>query len=165
MTGFSVIDPQVLHGTFPEPPQPEIRRDNILDTLDRIFEAGTHVVSVEGIEGIGKTTLLAQFALRHLQHCLVLFIRPTSRLAYAPEYLSEILSMQLHRILEKKHALPERVEASFLATRIPVLQRRALREKQYYYFIIDGLADIPHTKDIPSRLTWCWRRLYHRLRA
>jgi ATP/maltotriose-dependent transcriptional regulator MalT len=53
------FDPLVAYGNFPEPPDRLIERDNVLDTLERTFEAGSQLVTVEGPEGIGKSTLLA----------------------------------------------------------------------------------------------------------
>ena len=49
----------VCHG-FPEVSD-QVERENILDAIDTVFEGNTSTVIVEGEEGIGKTSLLAQF--------------------------------------------------------------------------------------------------------
>ncbi len=68
----------------------------MLDTVDRMFTSGVEVVCVEGDDGIGKTTLLLQAALRHSRSCACLFIRPASRLAYDLSSLRFDLCNQLH---------------------------------------------------------------------
>lgn len=138
-----VLDLTVVCRSFPESPTPEIHREHLLDTIDKIFEGDTHLIVVEGAEGLGKTTLLAKYAKRHPHQALSLFIKPTSRLAYAPEYLKEDLSAQIFLALNKKNLDSEAIDESFLRTQLPLLQRRAQRNREIYYFIIDGLADIP----------------------
>ncbi len=51
--------------SFPALPKPMIPRDNILDTLERVFQSDIDLLLIGGEEGIGRTTLLAQFAQRH----------------------------------------------------------------------------------------------------
>lgn len=129
--------------SFPESPNLEIRREHLLDTIDKIFEGGTHLIVIEGVEGIGKTTLLAQYAKRYPHHALSLFIKPSSRLAYAPEYLKLDLSEQIHWILYKEVFDSKLADESFLHTQLPILQKRAQKNLKPFYFIIDGLHDIP----------------------
>jgi hypothetical protein len=142
MTPPANFDPLVAYGNLPEAPDRLIERDNVLDTLDRTFETGSQLVAVEGPEGIGKSTLLAQFAIRHVTHAVCLFITPTSRFAYAPEYLRDLVLEQIHRLLERPEPLPETIDESLLFSRMSLLHRKALRDNQYYYFVIDGLDDI-----------------------
>jgi ABC-type taurine transport system ATPase subunit len=61
MSEARVLDLTSICRCFPDSPSPEVCRDNLLDTIGKIFE-NIDVVVVEGEEGIGKTTLLAQFA-------------------------------------------------------------------------------------------------------
>ncbi len=51
--------------SFPESPKLEVPRTNVIDTIEDIFKNDVQVVVVEGEDGIGKTTLLSQFARRH----------------------------------------------------------------------------------------------------
>src|SRR5438876_10789567 len=102
MNKAEVMDLTVACRSFPEAPDSEVRRENLLDTIDTIFGGETRLIVVEGLEGIGKTILLSQFAKRHPHHVLSLFIRPSSRLAYAPEYLKLVLSEQLHWALQQE---------------------------------------------------------------
>lgn len=143
MTEAEVMDLTTVCRSFPDLPRDPIHRENLLDTIDKIFEGDTRLLVIEGSEGVGKTTLLAQFAKRHPNHSLSLFIKPTSRLAYSPEYLRLILSEQLHWALDHELLSTDSADDSFLHTKLPVLQRRALRNRYTYYFIVDGLTDIP----------------------
>ena len=74
MSEVEVMDLTVVCRSFPVSPHPEIHREHFLDTIDKIFEGDTILVVVEGVDGIGKTTLLAQYAKRHPNHALSLFI-------------------------------------------------------------------------------------------
>src|SRR2546422_793000 len=82
-----LVDLPTVSRTFPKLPDTAVGRQNILDALDTILAGETHAVFIEGVEGIGKTILLAQYALRYSESAVSLFIRPASRLAYATEYL------------------------------------------------------------------------------
>ena len=79
-----VTDLPLVCQSVPGLPVPLIPRDNILDTIERMFEGEIELVAIEGGEGFGKTTILAQFARRHLDHTFSVFIRPVSRLGYDP---------------------------------------------------------------------------------
>jgi hypothetical protein len=143
MNNVEIVNSTVICRNFPEAPHSETHREHLLDTIDKIFELGTQLLIVEGLEGIGKTTLLAQYAKRHADHSLSLFIRPSSRLAYAPEYLKTVLSEQIHWVLNKEALTSETIDESFLATQLGILQRRAIKARETYYFIIDGLHELP----------------------
>ncbi len=139
-----VMDLTVACQSFPVLPEPQIRREHLLDTIDGIFAGGADVVVLEGPEGIGKTTLQAQFAGRHPHHAFSLFISPTSRWAYDPETLRRDLGNQFQWAL-RREPLPERtiVDDSFLRRGLNTLQGRARRDGAYYYFLVDGLEDLP----------------------
>ena len=151
MSDVEIVDLTTICLNFPETPKPEILREHLLQTIDTIFEDDTYTVIVEGEEGIGKTTFLAQYAKRHPDNAFSLFIRPTNRLAYDPDYLRRELAEQLHwAIHDEPLKKDEVINESFLKTQIPLLQRHAQRTKQKYYFVVDGLDDIPN-EDAPIR--------------
>ena len=118
----------------------------MLDTLDRMFTTGVEAIFVEGDNGIGKTTLLLQAALRHSGSCACVFIRPVSRLAYDPSGLRFDLCNQLHWHIHSV-TLPIEVEPddSLLRQKLLEFSRRMSQSRRAFYFIVDGLEDIPET--------------------
>jgi hypothetical protein len=144
MARTEVMDLTRVCQSFPEMPKPEIQRENFLDTIDTIFQGGTELVVVEGTEGIGKTTLLAQFAIRHPNHTLSLFIRPTSRWAYDPDILRYDLCNQIQWILcQEELASIEDATDVFLRNGWAKLRKLTMYRKDTFYFVVDGLDDIP----------------------
>jgi ATP/maltotriose-dependent transcriptional regulator MalT len=75
-TKGEVMDLTTVCHSFPRLPERMISRDNIIDVLERMFDGGIELVSVEGEDGLGKTTLLAQFAKCHPHNTFSVFIRP-----------------------------------------------------------------------------------------
>lgn len=151
MAKLEVMDLTVACQSFPELPKPEIRRENFLDTIDTIFESNTQLVVIEGAEGIGKTTLLAQFARRHPDRALSLFIKPTSRWGYDPEILRFDLCNQLNWILCQEELSPtEDIGDGFLRTGLLGLRKRARHLRSMFYFVVDGLDEIPE-QDVSIR--------------
>jgi len=153
MARSQVVDPTVICQSFPETPRPEIARDNILSTIETIFQSDIELVAVEGQQGIGKTTLLAQFARRHPDHTLSLFVRPTSRWACDPGILRLDLCNQLQWVLHQEELQePERADDSFLGAKLFELGKRARYEQCTFYFVLDGLEEIledaSHARDL-----------------
>jgi len=137
------INLPIICRNFPKSPDSEVYRENLLDTIDRIFKSDSDLLIIEGNEGIGKTTLLAQFTKRHADSALSLFIKPVSRLSYSPEYLREVLCEQINCIFPKNQIDPNLVNDLLLQNQLPKLQKIALRYKKVFYFVIDGLYDLP----------------------
>jgi len=61
MKQAEVMDLTKIAQSIPSTPEPEINRDNILETVDTLFNSGTQIIIIEGEDGIGKTNLLSQF--------------------------------------------------------------------------------------------------------
>lgn len=131
--------------TLPSLGKPSIKRENMVMTLIEMLETEAEVVIVEGQDGIGKTTLLAQFFQEKPDHTFGLFIRPSSRWAYDSGMLTKDLSDQIGWALSKEdYRANKNLEAGqLLRTRIFDLHKQANYERTTYYFIIDGLNEIP----------------------
>ncbi len=128
---------------FPLLAHPQIVRDNVLDAIESIFEGHVQIIIVEGREGIGKTTLAAQFATRHLHDAVSLFITPSSRWAYDPDIVRFDLCNQLAWMLNGTElSAIEDANDGFLRRAWLQLQRRA--RKSPVFFVVDGLNDIPN---------------------
>ncbi|MEZ5326986.1 MAG: ATP-binding protein [Verrucomicrobiales bacterium] len=133
-----------VSSTFPTLPDPLIERANLIQTLHDML-ADTEVVAIDGPEGIGKTTLLAEFAKGHPNTAFSLFVSGASSYSYDCTMLSSDLSTQIGWALKKENFRNEETEeaSQLLHSRILALQRQANFEKKIYYFIIDGLHEIP----------------------
>jgi len=128
---------------FPKSLTLEIYRENILDTIDSIFQGGTDLLIIEGMEGIGKTTILAQYAKRHSDSTFSLFIKPVNRLSYSPEYLREILYEQINYIFPVNQIESNAKNDLLLRNMLAKIQKIALNNNKVFYFVIDGLHDLP----------------------
>jgi len=144
MANAKIMDLTVACQSFPDLPAPEIHRENLLRAIETIFAGNNEIVIIEGADGIGKTTLLTQFVRRYPQHALALFIRDTSRWTSAPELLLRDLSNQLRWVLEHQElGAVEHVDETALNLDLYELRRRARRKGEIYYFVVDGLDEVP----------------------
>ena len=151
----AVCDVIDICSTFPARPSPEISRGNLLDTIDRIFKGDIELVSIEGDEGYGKTSLLAQFAKRHPEECFCVFIKPVTRFSYDPSLIRSDLCNQLHWLLHGTQLLLENTpEDADVRQYFGEIQRKSKRTGKTYYVVIDGLTDIPD-KDVDYRRLIC----------
>ena len=130
--------------TFPEYPHNEVLRENLLETFERMFAGDKHVVAVDGPEGIGKTTLLAQFSRINTPFVLCHFVRADNRLTYDPVYFKTDLCNQIYSQLEMPSWQVEQEPAdTYLRGRFSDLHRSAKAHGKFLYLIIDGLTDVP----------------------
>ena len=137
-----VMDLTLVCHSFPRLPELLIPRDNLLDTIERMFGGEIELVMIEGSEGLGKTTLLAQFARRHPDHTFSVFIKAASRFGYDPTTVRYDLCCQLLWALRPDESCePEEVDDGYLRKLLLELRKHARREA--FYFVLDGLADIP----------------------
>lgn len=142
-----LMDTSKVSATFPQLGVPNVKRDNMIQTIIGLLQTDSEVVIVEGSDGIGKTTLLAQIINDYPDNTIGLFIRNSSRWAYDSMMLTHDLCDQIGWIL-KKEAYRSRHDNEgdadhLLQSRLTDLQRQANRTSTTYYFVVDGLCDIP----------------------
>lgn len=142
MREAELIDITTICQNFPERPESEIIRENIIDTIDRVFNS-FKIVIIEGLEGSGKSTLLSQFTRKHISNTFSLFIKTTHRYLYDPEYIRMVLGEQIHWMLTKEILRDQEIDENYLKTQILKLQRIARSKRETFYFVIDGLCDVP----------------------
>lgn len=137
------VDTTTVSNSFPVMPAQQVIRNNILSALDEMFASGLQVLTVEGVEEVGKTTLLAQFAKRHAQYSVNVFVKSTSLLAYDPQLLLRDICNQIHFILHGDE-LPDdaEVDESVYRDLIFALQRLSRRRNIDIFFVVDGLEEI-----------------------
>lgn len=140
MRAIEVMDLTTVCQDFPQMPEPEISRENHLQTIESIFQGGIKIIFIEGEEGIGKTTLLGRFALHHPKHTFSLFIRPGERWSSDPAMLKLNFCNQLEWALYERELQGDgNIDDGFLRSRIFQLTKRARRER--FFFVIDGLFE------------------------
>jgi hypothetical protein len=145
IAGTQVVDLTSICSTFPEKPDCEIQRENMISTLLGQLKKNTEIIVVEGEEGVGKTTLLAQFARAHGSQTFSAFVTDSSRYAWDPVMLAQNLLEQIRFALGN---VPVRKQTesdihSLLHESVGELQKKANWEKKAYYFLIDGLDEVP----------------------
>jgi hypothetical protein len=139
-----IMDLTKISQNFPEYKNDEIERENFLNTITTAYEGDNNVIVLETKEGIGKTTLLAQFVRRNPTTAISLFTRPSSAYAYDPGVIRLDLCNQIHWILFQTEVKnPEVVDSAYMNNRLFELHRRAKRRRETIYFVIDGLDEIP----------------------
>jgi hypothetical protein len=140
-----VMDLTRICSTFPETPEPEVSRENLITLLEGLLKSNKEIIVVEGEEGIGKTTLLAQFACAHPQEAICAFLSDSSQYASDPVIvagnLHEQIQFALGNVKFKKRTTSD--TQGLLRASIVELQRKASEERKNYFFIIDGLDELP----------------------
>lgn len=142
--GRLASDVTLIAANFPDPPPREMVRENILSTIDDVFNEGIQVLSLEGAEEIGKTTLLAQFAKRHPTNTISIFIKPSTWFAYDPQLVLRDLCNQIHFILNGAEIPNEQqTDEAFYRQLLFGLFRLARQKCVDFYFVVDGFEDTP----------------------
>ncbi len=141
---LEIMDTTKICTTFPQLGESNIQRENMILTIENML-INDEIVIVEGMDGIGKTTLLAQYARTFPEQTFSLFMRSNSRWAYDSQMLTRDLCDQIGWVLYKEDYLKEtEIEVTqLLKKRVHELQRKANMEKRTYYFVVDGLQEIP----------------------
>ncbi|MGC2742065.1 MAG: ATP-binding protein, partial [Candidatus Angelobacter sp.] len=144
MTTPQVLTAATICTSFPEMPQPTIARENLLVALETMLNGDLQMIILEGEEGVGKTTLLAQFARRNSEHTVSVFIRPTSWYTSDPEILTSDLINQMNWIVSSKE-IPSReaMGTALLRRSVYELMRFSGRTSKKIVFVVDGLTAIP----------------------
>lgn len=136
------LDLTTLSTTFPDLPEPQIPRDNLIGLLHDRFGPERKVIIVQGPVGAGKSTLLAQFARTFPDRCFTFFVGTTLPTSH-PRYFLLDLCEQVAKVLRQNTERIDQLDTDGLKQLFVHLYRRAAREarisKVPYYFIIDGL--------------------------
>lgn len=144
---FEVIDLHSFCSSFPQKTKNEIKRSNIINTIESYFSNDNNIIIIEGQEGIGKTNLLAQFSVKHCDTSVSLFIKPSSSYGYDQQLLKLDLCDQLVFFNEQTTNNFDHLNTdidAFLKIQIYKAQKKTSRSKKTLYFVIDGLDDIPN---------------------
>lgn len=139
-----IMDMTTACQSFPNLCENYIDRSNMLDTIDSILQGNADIVIVEGEAGIGKSTLLSEFSKRHPMNSISFFINPSSKYGYDPELVKFDICNQINWLLTRIELnSSDNIDDGFFRTQLIELQRRARRNNEIFYFVIDGIYEIP----------------------
>ncbi len=139
----AIVDLPFLSANFPLPsPAGEVLRENIVNTLTNLASQSVHAAAIEGVEGIGKTTILSQFVRRHNTVAISIFVTAANRLSYDPELIRADINVQVHWILTDEVLDRSRSDPALLKSYYADLQRVAKQRKGNFYFVIDGVEEL-----------------------
>jgi len=106
------------------------------------FDAGASAVVLDGQEGIGKTTLLAQYAKERADRCISLFVRPAHRWSNDPGSVLDDLAAQASLLLDRDiTALPAEQPISRVQRTLNSLGRKLASRGNTCLLVVDGLFD------------------------
>jgi hypothetical protein len=124
---------------FPILDAQQIERPHFLETIAGLLDA-TPVVFLEGEEGDGATTTLAQFCQRYPEQTFSLFIKPSSRFAYSLDYLRLALTEQFHWYVHGTSFDKATVDQSEYISLVYKVRKK--KKNATLYIVVDGLHQI-----------------------
>lgn len=127
----------------PDLPDPLIDRPHLVETIEAALQSSS-VLFIQGDDGDGVTTLLTQFAERHRDSAVCLFVKPAGRMSYSIDYLRRLLAEQYHWHLKREPLGADLVGGDVLDTLLLKLRVQAKAKKRTIYFVVDGVHQIPN---------------------
>jgi hypothetical protein len=125
---------------FPELGSDQVLRPHFLETIVDILSS-TSIVFLEGEEGDGATTTLAQFCVKYPDQTFSLFIKPVSRFSYNCDYLRLALAEQFHWYVTG--AVYEKESISEAEYTNLIYKVRKKKKNLTLYVVVDGIHQIP----------------------
>lgn len=133
--------------TLPELPKPHVPRDNLVKWLCDRFTKERKSILVQGPSGSGKTVLLSQFVYAFPDRCFSYFVGTDIYSSSSRWFLLEMCSQMNRNVGDSNQVVDDRLNQYELKEQFRTLYRRvakkARRAKEPFYFVIDGLDQIP----------------------
>ncbi len=130
---------------FPRTPPNEIVRDNLLDLMEETLNENNLIV-IEGYQGVGKTTLMSQFARRNSSRTLSIFVSSGDALSADLGVIRTDLGSQINFALGRFEPV-EDVNQGTLNQLLFQMSRLARKKHGPYYLVVDGIDDVPKIAD------------------
>lgn len=123
-------------------------RRQILELCEKRL-ANDNVFCLYGDEGIGVTTVLAQFARTHSQNCVSYFYNGLDIMLMDTDVMENSISEQLFWYVNGAGGLfdPAHAEKANITGLWPSVYRKIKRSSQPLYFVFDGFDNIPAEKE------------------
>ena len=147
-----IMTPTKISSTYPKITNLLISRENMLETIEEYFHEGHEVVLAEGAEGIGKSTLLYHFCENNIDNVITLFIRKSNKYSYDSEFVKRDLCDQMNWIVEKKSLKSREINDNLFGSVLQDLQKQARLNNTSYYFVIDGIDEIPDDSGLKEEI-------------
>ncbi len=149
----AVVDTTSFCSTFPQIEGVEVGRENLVDVLETMLRGKAPSVHLAGDPGIGKTTLLSQFARRHSRNCVSVFARRSSWFTYDPDFLLRDLCGQMYWLLNHAELPSEQdVTDAMMRRLVYSLKSYSSRLNMPIVLVVDGLEDIPEQQSVLREL-------------
>ncbi len=136
-TNAEIVNMYSLSETKPKLREDLISRDLYLNFIDEQLKE-YKVLCVDGVEGVGITTMLALFAKKHKDNCASYFNNGWSRHLLSPQTIVKSLRRQLD-FFTKKEVVSDVDDTSFMNC-VYKLNRA---KNQLIFFVFDGFENIP----------------------
>ncbi len=145
----AVVDTTSFCSTFPQIEGVEVGRENLVDVLETMLRGKAPSVHLAGDPGIGKTTLLSQFARRHSRNCVSVFARRSSWFTYDPDFLLRDLCGQMYWLLNHAELPSEQdVTDAMMRRLVYSLKSYSSRLNIPIVLVVDGLEEIPEQQSV-----------------
>jgi hypothetical protein len=117
-------------------------RENVVNSLRSLLHENVYAAAIEGPEGVGKTTVLAQFARANPAAAVSTFVSAANRLSFDADLIRMDIANQVYFAVTGDILQPQKYEPALLKSNYSDLQRLAKRKKLIVYFILDGLEEL-----------------------
>ena len=137
------VNLSALSSTLPGLPGRLVSRDNIISLLEDSFSPDNKVIVVYGPSGIGKTTVLAQFVLKHADACVSFFVGEDRWASGSRRFLFDLCQQML--AFTGREPLSAKVSGDRLRqvfeTTLAAFTSEARRSPRPIYLVLDGLDE------------------------
>lgn len=150
----TIIGTSYFSLNFPSHVPAEIGRDNVISMIENLlFEAEKNVVVVTGEEGIGKTTLLRQFAEKNSSKVVSSFLNPFQQLYSPYDLVQHDFYHQIYWLIHGKEFEEQaHVDTEDLIDIFFALKRQLRRRNANIVLLVDGLEHINDSRTLRSIL-------------
>lgn len=138
-----VMDMCYFSVTMPDKIEHEIQRLNYLDFFDSCLKENS-ILCLTGEDGVGVTTLLAQFVKRHAANCVSFFNNGLQSIRLNSDVVEQNLYEQLYWFAFGEKVSFEKIGEITSLTNFVL--RKLKQTNQELYFVFDGFDDIPSEK-------------------
>lgn len=135
------MDKSYLCQSFPSLCGVNVSRDNVIGLIEDCFN-DNKIVFIEGGEGIGKTTLLAQFVSKHSDSSVAYFLRSSCSFSSDTDIIGRELYSQIRYLTDKTIELDsdgnDYLKINHAMYKLHV---QANRERKNIYVVLDGFCE------------------------